>query len=114
MATKDIEEAITKTHQLGPSIICVKQGAHGSLISEEKAKGDLKQFSQPPYKVDVIDTTGAGDGFNAGLIVGLVRGLPLEKAVKHGTAIASLVTTKLGAMTALPSENELEKFLARF
>jgi sugar/nucleoside kinase (ribokinase family) len=114
MATEDIEEAIVKTHQLGPSIICVKQGAHGSLISEEKADGDLIQFSQPPFEVDVIDTTGAGDGFNVGLIVGLVRGLPLEEAVKHGTAIASLVTTKLGAMTALPSEHELERFLAEY
>ncbi len=114
MATQDVGDAIAKTHRLGPSIVCVKRGAHGVLISEEKSEGDLRQFSQPSFNVKVVDATGAGDGFDAGLIVGLVRGLSLEAAVKQGTAIASLVTTKLGAMTALPSELELERFLREY
>ena len=61
----------------------------------------------------VVDTTGAGDGFNAGLIVGLVNGMNIRKAVKQGTAVASLVITKIGAMTALPTEQELSQFLSK-
>jgi sugar/nucleoside kinase (ribokinase family) len=114
MATKDVEKALSRAHQMGPSIICVKQGAKGSFISERKLEGDFNRFTQPPFVVDVIDTTGAGDGFDVGLIVGLVRDFSLKEAVKQGTAIASLVITKLGAMTALPSEHELERFLGRY
>jgi sugar/nucleoside kinase (ribokinase family) len=111
MATKDIEKALSQAHKMGPSIICVKQGAQGSFISEKRSEGEYHQFSQPPFDINVVDTTGAGDGFDAGLIVGLVRDLSLEEAVKQGTAIASLVITKLGAMTALPTQKELANFI---
>ncbi len=111
MATDNLNEAIHHAHKKGPSIICVKQGAHGSLISEKNREGETRQFTQLPFDVEVIDTTGAGDGYNAGLIVGLVQGLSIEKAVLRGTAVASLVITKMGAMTALPTENELTNFL---
>jgi sugar/nucleoside kinase (ribokinase family) len=114
MATKDLDAAIAKVHQKGPSLVCVKRGAQGSLISEKRSKGEFYQFSQKAFDIEIVDTTGAGDGFDAGLIVGLVRGLSLEDAVKQGTAMASLVITKLGAMTALPSETELESFLKRY
>ena len=111
METDDLNTAITRAHEMGPSIICVKMGSNGSLISEKNQDGQFRKFSQPPFIVDVVDTTGAGDGYDAGVIVGLVQGFSLEEAVRQGTAVASLVITKMGAMTALPTKTELATFL---
>ena len=111
MATDDLNRAIQRAHKKGPSIICVKMGSKGSIISEETSKGTYRQFAQPSFSVNVVDTTGAGDGYDAGLIVGLVHGLPIEEAVLRGTAVASLVITKIGAMTALPTKKELAHFV---
>lgn len=113
MAVADLNEAIALAHKYGPSIICVKMGPEGSLVSVKEQKSDFRQFHQRPFTVNVVDTTGAGDGYDAGLIVGLVRGLSLEEAVLKGTAVASSVITKMGAMTALPTSAELAHFLRK-
>jgi sugar/nucleoside kinase (ribokinase family) len=114
MGIDDIGKAIIRAHKMGPSVICVKMGSRGSLISERTQECKFRKFTQPPFTVDLVDTTGAGDGFDAGLIVGLVEGLSLEEAVRQGTAVASLVITKMGAMTALPTKSELDDFLEHF
>jgi fructokinase len=107
---KDQVKALYEVHALGPSIICLKLGKDGSLISTQADDGTITQFTQAPFDVPVLDTTGAGDGFNAGLLVGLANGLPLADAVIQGTSVASLVITKIGAMTALPTLDELVDF----
>ena len=107
---KDVTKALYEVHALGPSIICLKLGKHGSLISTKADDGTITHFSQPPFDVPILDTTGAGDGFNAGLLAGLANGLPLADAVIQGTSVASLVVTKIGAMTALPTLDELAEF----
>jgi sugar/nucleoside kinase (ribokinase family) len=111
MGTDNLNKAIIRAHEMGPPIICVKMGSRGSMISERNQRGEFRKFTQPPFTVDVVDTTGAGDGYDPGLIVGLVQGLSLEEAVRQGTAVASLVITKMGAMTALPTTTELGGFL---
>ena len=113
MDTEQIDDALSNAHELGPHTICLKCGADGSRISIKKAKGKYDQFSQKALDVNVVDTTGAGDGFNAGLIVGLVKGMNIREAVRQGIVVASLVITKIGAMTALPTEKELSKFLMK-
>lgn len=107
---KDQVKALYEVHALGPSIICLKLGRYGSLISTQADDGTIHQFTQSPFDVPVLDTTGAGDGFNAGLLVGLANELPLADAVIQGTSVASLVITKIGAMTALPTRDELADF----
>ncbi|MFW9830261.1 MAG: carbohydrate kinase family protein [Candidatus Thorarchaeota archaeon] len=111
---ENLEEAVEDVHRIGPRIICVKQGAKGSFISSQQSLSKYHQFNQAAFNVDVVDTTGAGDGFDAGLIVGLVTGLSLSEAVLNATAVASLVISKLGAMTALPSKKELDLFHQKF
>jgi fructokinase len=113
MDTEQIDDALLRVHELGPHTICLKCGADGSRISTKTAQGKYDQFSQKALDVNVVDTTGAGDGFNAGLIVGLVKGMNIREAVRQGTAVASLVITKIGAMTALPTEQELSHFLLK-
>jgi hypothetical protein len=60
----------------------------------------LQQVSLPP--VTPVDTTGAGDCFNAGLIAGLLRGLPLPEAAALGCATGALSTGALGGTTGAP------------
>jgi ribokinase len=66
---------------------------------------------QPGFAVDVVDSTGAGDTFNAALAVFLHEGLPA--AVRKACAAAALSVTKLGAQGGMPRLDELEGWLAR-
>jgi sugar/nucleoside kinase (ribokinase family) len=78
-----------------PGLLGVKLGGqHGVLLSP--APEDFQQIPscQPPGPV--LDTTGAGDCFYAGLLAGLMRGLNLQEAGRLGTASAACCVTALG------------------
>ena len=64
----------------------------------------------PPQKVDVIDTTGAGDGFFSGVAIGLTYGKSLEEACRIGTRLAaSVISTRESVCPRfLPQEFDLE------
>ena len=64
----------------------------------------------PSYKNFLL---GAGDGFDAGFIAAIVEGRSMNEAIHHGNAVAALVITKKGAMTALPSRRQLDRFLIK-
>jgi sugar/nucleoside kinase (ribokinase family) len=86
---------------LGPRV-AVKLGARGVLVAS--GPSSLQQVSLPP--VTPVDTTGAGDCFNAGLIAGLLNGLPLPRAAALGCATGALSTGALGGTAGAP---DLEK-----
>ncbi|MBD3191351.1 MAG: histidine kinase [Candidatus Heimdallarchaeota archaeon] len=86
--------------------LVIKKGKAGCSI---KTKKKLEHI--PGFKVKVIDTTGAGDGFNAGFLFGLLLEKTLEEAALLGNAVGALVVQKKGAMTALPTKEELKIFL---
>ena len=58
----------------------------------------------------VVDTVGAGDGFATGVITGLMENLPLDKAVKRGTAIGAIQVMSRGDNEGLPTREELANF----
>jgi ribokinase len=64
----------------------------------------------PARQVEVVDTTAAGDAFVGGLTVALLRGQPLEDAVRYATCAGTLATTVLGAQPSLPSAEQVEAF----
>jgi ribokinase len=66
---------------------------------------------QPGFQVDVVDTTGAGDTFNAALAVFLHEGLPV--AVKKACAAAALSVSRLGAQGGMPRLAEVEALLVQ-
>ncbi|MCM3711661.1 ribokinase [Sporosarcina luteola] len=72
---------------------------------------DGKEMNIPAYTIGVVDTTGAGDSFNAGFAVALGQGLSVEAACQYGNAVAALSTTKLGAQTGMPTAPEVQEFL---
>jgi sugar/nucleoside kinase (ribokinase family) len=69
-----------------------KMGAEGSSIATRD--GEIRI---PAYKVPVVDSTGCGDAYCAGFIVGLSLGWDLERAGRLGTAASALVITGLGS-----------------
>ncbi len=67
----------------------------------------------PTFAVEVVDTTGAGDTFNAALAVGLAEKMALPEAVRFANAAAALCVTKPGAADSVPSRAEAQELLAR-
>jgi sugar/nucleoside kinase (ribokinase family) len=66
----------------------------------------------PSFAVpDAQDTTGAGDGFAAGLIAGFLEGLDWEEAARLGCAVAALKIRHLGARSGLPGWGEVQSLL---
>ena len=66
----------------------------------------------PPFPVDAVDTTGCGDVFHGAYIYGLLEGWPLPATVRFAAACAALKTRALGGRTAIPTLDEIRKFLA--
>ncbi|MDM5340619.1 ribokinase [Fictibacillus enclensis] len=87
--------------------IIVTKGSEGLTFYQNNEEVNI-----PSYKVEVKDTTGAGDSFNGGLAVGLSQGMSLQEACRYGNAVAALSTTKLGAQTGMPTKEEVEQFIA--
>jgi len=109
LGTCQPDKAATKALKMGPRIVGIKLGAQGSFVKTV----DGKVIRKPAFRVKPVDTTGAGDGWNAGFLVGICEGWELEKSVTIANAVGALVVTKRGAITAMPYRVELNKFLAQ-
>ena len=59
------------------------------------------------YQMSAVDTTGAGDAFNAGLAMALACGASLEEAVQFAAVTGGLAVTKEGVIPSLPSRTEV-------
>lgn len=92
----------------GPKAVVLKLGGEGAFL----ATANQEKFF-PAYKVDIVDTTAAGDAFSAALSVAIVNGKTLEESVRFANAAGALAVTKLGAQPSLPTREELEKFLSK-
>ncbi len=88
-----------------PVPVVLTRGSAGAWYREQG-----KPIHQTGFAVDVIDSTGAGDTFNAALAVFLHEGL--AEAVRKACAAAALSVGKLGAQGGMPSAGELDAFLA--
>lgn len=79
--------------------------------------GDLLLFGTrelwlPHQPVEIVDATGAGDAFSAGIAVGLAENLPLDEAARLGASAAAVKTTRMGAQAGLPRRDEVDRALA--
>ncbi len=87
--------------------IVVTVGAEGAYLVE---CGGATRFPAP--EVPVVDTTGAGDAFNAALAVKLAAGSGPYEAIGFANAVAALTVTKKGAVPSLPTLADVQAFLA--
>ena len=86
--------------------VIVTLGARGCLALHQ---GHVVQ--QKAYKIDVIDTTGAGDTFCGALMAAIARGMPMQQCLKEASAASALACTKLGAQSSIPSRDEVLAFI---
>lgn len=91
----------------GAQNVLLKLGSRGCLI----AQPHQPKISVPAFSVTPVDTTAAGDAFNAGFAVGLLRGYVPERSARFACAVAAISVTRAGAQPSLPSGDEVEKFL---
>jgi sugar/nucleoside kinase (ribokinase family) len=104
----DLEIAAASLAESGCTL-AVKLGAGGGLA----ARGD-EIIQVPAYKVDVADTTGAGDSFDAGFVAAMLEGQPLRRALQSAVICGSLSTRARGGVDSQPTMDELQKALAEF
>lgn len=94
----DIETALRRLRQRHDGWLCVTLGPQGAAV----LAGD-RYIHQPGFRVDAIDTTGAGDVFRAGFIYALLRGDAPADILRFACAAAAVSCTRRGAINAVPS-----------
>lgn len=102
-------QAAEHFHQLGIETVLITLGSKGVYVSE-KGKGQII----PGFRVKAVDTTAAGDTFNAGVVTGLLEGKALSDAIRFAHAAAALSVTRMGAQTAIPTRAETDDFLTSY
>ncbi|HXM62321.1 MAG TPA: ribokinase [Terriglobales bacterium] len=91
----------------GVKNVLLKLGARGCLI----AQGTLAKERVPAFSVNPVDTTAAGDAFNAGFAVGLLRGFTVARSAVFASAVAAISVTRPGAQSSMPTFAEVQTFL---
>lgn len=88
----------------GISIVAAKLGKRGCYVTDGKETHLIE-----PYKVKVVDTTGAGDAFCAGFLYGLIKNKDLHECGRLGNFVASRCIREAGAREGLPKLSDLEE-----
>jgi ribokinase len=89
----------------GVKQVVMTLGENGALIVTEKSSTRV-----PAIRMSAVDTTGAGDAFNAGLAIALACGASLEEAVRFAVVTGGLAVTKEGVIPSLPNRDEVLQF----
>jgi ribokinase len=100
------EKAARVLLQRGTKHVIVTLGSKGALIVDNAQATQVDTF-----KVNVVDTTAAGDAFIGGFATKLLESDNLLSAVRYGCACGALATTKFGAQPSLPTKEEVDNFL---
>ncbi len=105
----DPAAAAEKLLAMGVRNVALKLGSQGVFL----AGRDCPRQRVPAFTVNAVDTTAAGDCFNAAFAVALTRGKPAAEAARYASAAAAISVTRAGAQPSLPSSAEVDAFLAR-
>jgi ribokinase len=101
-------ELVEMVRARGVGNVVVTLGSRGAMV----VTGAIDTIV-PAAAVEVVDTTGAGDAFNAGFAVALAEGRGVLEAVRYGVACGALVCTRLGVIPGLPQRAAADAMLRR-
>jgi sulfofructose kinase len=104
----DPEQALRRLDAPHARLRCVTMGAQGALLVD-----GARVYRAAPPRVDVVDTTGAGDVFRGAFIVALLRGDAPEAILRFANAAAALSCTRAGALGGVPTREAVEAILGR-
>ena len=102
-----VERAARALLGRGVGAVAASLGATGALAVDASGARSVLGFL-----VRVLDTTGAGDAFTAGLSVALAAGESLDAAVRMGNACGALAATRLGAQPSMPRREDVDRLLS--
>ncbi|MGC8936299.1 MAG: carbohydrate kinase family protein [Candidatus Methanomethylicaceae archaeon] len=91
------------------NLVVVKRGERGAYAFD-----GIEKIFQRAFSVRAVDTTGAGDAFDAGFMAAFIKGMDVKTCLLWGVATASLKIQKRGARTGLPTIHELMDFLSKY
>ena len=97
--------AAHKIREMGVQNVIVTLGSHGALICNDRFEEVI-----PAYRVEAVDTTAAGDVFNAAVVVALSEGKDLYEAVRFANRASALSVTRMGAQPSAPYRSEVYSF----
>ena len=101
---KDIDKAVKYLFKKGVESVIVKMGGSGAKIFVEK-----KVYEIPAFQTEAVDTTGAGDSFNAAFIYGRLRGMDDEESGKLAALAASITVSRRGTTSSFPTLEEISQ-----
>lgn len=103
------QEALIFKRKTGIKNLIIKRGSKDLIIINE----DNEILIQKTFKTKVVDTTAAGDIFNAAFACALSQDNSLKDAVKYASAAAAVSVTKRGAQSSIPDTDEIKELLSR-
>jgi len=107
LGMKDVEDIADYFSGLGSKIVAIKLGSQGCYLRQKS-----EALFVPGFKVEnVIDTVGAGDGFAAGLLAGVLRQESLEESGKYANGVGAMATLALGDSDGYPYFDQLLEFI---
>ena len=106
---EDIRKAAQKLIDLGIKELIITLGDSGCIYVN---KNTFKKYDA--YKVVPVDTTGAGDSFNAAIAVGLSHEKDIDEIIDFALKVGALAVTKEGAQSSLPYIDEVLDFKGRY
>ena len=98
----------------GVKKVVIKLGTSGSYSKERLDDGSFVESEETCFKVPVVDTVGAGDGFASGVISATLEGLDDKKILERGNAIGAMQVMNLSDNEGLPTINGLNEFLKTY
>ena len=103
----DPQRALRALRQRHDGMLCVTLGVRGSMLLVGN-----RLYDAPAFRVEPVDTTGAGDVFRGALIYSLLRGDSPERMLRFANAAAALSCTREGAIGGIPNLAEVNQFVA--
>lgn len=91
----------------GPKHVIITLGPRGCCVAADTGAVRV----HPGFRVRAVDTTGAGDAFNAGLAVALLRGAAVDAAVRYASAVAAVAVTRFGAQPSMPDARTVARLM---
>lgn len=106
VGVSDPERALRKLRMRHDGLLCVTLGDRGAMALE----GD-RLYHSPGFRVEAVDTTGAGDVFRGAFIYALLQGQTVGEILDFANAAAAASCTRVGAMNAVPTLEQIQRLL---
>ncbi len=106
IALDEAESIAQEVSALGAHMTVLKLGDRGCFFH-----GAGEAYHVPGFVVEAVDSTGAGDAFNAALAIALAEGAPLPHSLRFANAAAAISVTRRGAQPATPSRAEVDDLI---